>query len=124
MTTGVIRRVIPYPKLIPDEWAKKLASGPFACGIGYQIQCRENYDTLLEMEKMGGKIRDTDDKFKGSEGRDEKTKFMISPRYNPFHDTNVVIRIFGTTFKPALERECRAPGSKNIRPGDGYQSPD
>jgi len=102
----------PLSKVNPDEWAQKLAAGPFSCGIGYQIQCRENYDTLLELEKMGGKIRDTEDKFKGSEGRDEKTKFMISPRYSPFHDTNVVIRIFGTTFKPALEKECKRLGVK------------
>jgi succinate dehydrogenase/fumarate reductase flavoprotein subunit len=102
----------PLSKVNPDEWAHKLAAGPYSCGIGYQIQCRENYDTLLEMEKMGGKIRDTEDKFKGVEGRDDKTKFMISPRYNPFHDTNVVIRIFGTTFKPALKKECDRLGVK------------
>jgi len=102
----------PLSKVDPDEWAQKLAAGPYSCGIGYQIQCRENYDTLLEMEQMGGKIRDTDDKFKGAEGRDEKTKFLISPRYGPFHDTNVVIRIFGTTFKPALKKECERLGVK------------
>ena len=102
----------PLSKVNPDEWAVRLAAGPYSCGIGYQIQCRENYDTLLELEKMGGKIRDTEDQFKGSEGREEKTKFMISPRYSPFHDTNVVIRIFGTTFKPALEKECKRLGVK------------
>jgi hypothetical protein len=90
--------------LAPDEWAERLAgsSGGYTCGIAHQIQCRENYDTLFELEKMGGKIRDTEDKWVGVEGRDEKTKFMISPRGNPFHDTNVVVRVWGVTFKPAL----------------------
>jgi succinate dehydrogenase/fumarate reductase flavoprotein subunit len=102
----------PLSKVNPDEWAQVLTSGfgGYGCGIGREIQCRENYDTLLELEKMGGKIRDTDDKFKGVEGRDDKTKFLISPRMNPFHDTNVVIRVFGTTFKPALKRECERLG--------------
>ncbi len=104
----------PLSKVNPDEWAEKLTNGfgGYGCGISREIQCRENYDTLLELEKMGGKIRDTDDQFKGVEGRDEKTKFLISPRMNPFHDTNVVIRVWGTTFKPALKKECERLGVK------------
>jgi succinate dehydrogenase/fumarate reductase flavoprotein subunit len=102
----------PLSKVNPDEWAERLtnAFGGYGCGIGREIQCRENFDTLLELERMGGKIRDTDDEFKGVEGRDEKTKFLISPRMNPFHDTNVVIRVWGTTFKPALKKECERLG--------------
>jgi len=102
----------PLSKVNPDEWADRLTSafGGYGCGIGREIQCRENYDTLLELEKMGGKIRDLDDEFVGAEGRDEKTKFLISPRMNPFHDTNVVIRVWGTTFKPALRKECERLG--------------
>ena len=102
----------PLSKVNPDEWAERLTSafGGYGCGIGREIQCRENYDTLLELEKMGGKIRDLDDEFVGAEGRDEKTKFLISPRMNPFHDTNVVIRVWGTTFKPALRKECERLG--------------
>ncbi len=104
----------PLSKVDPDEWAERLASssGGYTCGIARQIQCRENYDTLLELEKMGGKVRDTEDKYQGAEGRDDKTKFMISPRSNPNHETNVVIRIWGTTFKPALKKECERLGVK------------
>ncbi|MBN1190705.1 MAG: FAD-dependent oxidoreductase [Dehalococcoidales bacterium] len=100
----------PVSKVDPDQWALRLAEGPYSCGIGYQIQCRENYDTLLELEKMGAKIRDTEGKYRDEQGFDEKTKFLISPRYNPFHDTNVVIRIWGTTFKPVLKKECQRLG--------------
>jgi succinate dehydrogenase/fumarate reductase flavoprotein subunit len=104
----------PLSKVNPDEWAERLTSGlgGFGNGIGREIQCRENYDTLLELEKMGGKIRDTEDEFVGVEGRDDKTKFLVSPRMNPFHDTNVVLRVWGTTFKPALKRECERLGIK------------
>jgi succinate dehydrogenase/fumarate reductase flavoprotein subunit len=104
----------PLSKVDPDEWAGRLTGGfgGYGNGIGREIQCRENYDTLLELEKMGGKIRDTDDQFKGVEGRDDKSKFLVSPRMNPFHDTNVVLRVWGSTFKPALKNECERLGVK------------
>ena len=61
----------PVSKVDPDEWAQRLANagGGYSCGIARQIQCRENYDTLLELEKMGGKVRDNDDEYVGAEGR-------------------------------------------------------
>jgi succinate dehydrogenase/fumarate reductase flavoprotein subunit len=104
----------PLSKIDPDEFAEWRAnlSGGYTCGIARQIQMRENYDTLLEMENMGGKIRDYDDEYIGAEGRDDKTKFMISPRLNPFHETESVIRVWGTTFKPALKKECQRLGVK------------
>jgi len=116
----------PHSKVDPDEWAKLMTEKPgimgplmkepvkysYANGIGNQIQCREDYDTLLEMEQMGGKIRDTDDEYLGAEGRYDDTKFMFSPRYSPNHSTEVVIRIWGTTFKPALKKECKRLGVK------------
>jgi succinate dehydrogenase/fumarate reductase flavoprotein subunit len=104
----------PVSKVDPDERAQQLAdaNGGYGCGIARQILCRENYDTLLELEKMGGKVRDYDDEYKGAEGRDDETKFMVSPRYNPNHETNLVLRIWGTTFKPALKKECERLGVK------------
>ncbi len=120
----------PLSRVDPDEWAIKEmnALGRYSNGIGIEIQCREDYDTLLEMEQMGGKIRDTDDEFVGVEGRDDKTKLMFSPRYSvqagygaakdwqepgfnpPEKRNNVVIRIWGSTFKPALKKECLRQG--------------
>ncbi len=85
------------------------ASGGYTCGIGRLIQCLEGYDALLELEKMGGKIRDSEDKYVGARGRDEKTKFMLSPRYQPI---NACFRVWGTTFKPALKKECERLGVK------------
>jgi len=120
----------PLSRVTPDDWAKHMADRPYCNGIGIQIQCRENFDTLLELEKMGGKIRDTDDKYAGAEGRDDKTKFMISPRYGTIHSympdprmgepnfnppekrNNVVIRVWGSGFKPVLKKECERLGVK------------
>jgi len=119
----------PLSNVDPDEWAEHMADRPYCNGIGIQIQCRENYDCLLELEQMGGKVRDTGDDYVGAEGRDDKTRLMISPRYTRVHSyvpgmvkpatlksnpenklNNVVIRVWGTTFKPALKRECKRLG--------------
>jgi len=76
---------------------------PNSNSIGSLIQCREGYDTLLEMEQMGGKIRDVKDEYLSTEGKYDDTKFMFSPRYSHNHATEVVIRVRRTTFKPALK---------------------
>jgi succinate dehydrogenase/fumarate reductase flavoprotein subunit len=121
----------PLSNVDPDEWAEHMADRPYCNGIGLQIQCREDWDTLQEMELMGGKIRDTKDEYKGAQGRDEKTKLMISPRYTRVHSyvpdmikpvtfksnpegklNNMVIRVWGSTFKPALKKECKRLGVK------------
>ena len=120
----------PLSRVTPDDWARHMANRPYCNGIGIQIQCREDFDTLLEMEQMGGKIRDIDDQYVGAEGRDDKTKFMISPRYGTIHSylpdprmgepnfnppdkrNNVVIRIWGYNFKPLLKKECKRLGVK------------
>ncbi|OGO19606.1 MAG: hypothetical protein A2Z15_07565 [Chloroflexi bacterium RBG_16_50_11] len=119
----------PLSNVDPDEWAQAMSEMPYCNGIGNQIQCREDWDTLAEMEQMGGKIRDTKGEYVGAEGRDEKSKIMISPRYTrnigfggdaanrrPFKSNpegklnNTVIRVWGTTFKPALKKECKRLG--------------
>jgi succinate dehydrogenase/fumarate reductase flavoprotein subunit len=114
----------PHSKVDPDEWAKVLAQHPgtmserpkgtpkcsYGNGIGAQITCRENFDTLLELEQMGGQIRDVHDEYVGAEGRYNDTKFMISPRTSPNHETEIVLRVWGVTFKPALKKECQRLG--------------
>ncbi len=104
----------PLSKVDPDERAQELIDedGGYQCGIANEITCRESYDTLLEMEKMGGKIRDYDDEYKGAEGRDDKTKLMFSPRFNWDHQRNVIVRVWGLGFKPALKKECERLGVK------------
>lgn len=80
--------------------------GAYGNGIMEYIQAMESYETLLELEKMGGKIRDTDDEFKGAPFRDEKTKLLFAYDYV----SKWCIRVWGTTFKPALYKECKRLG--------------
>jgi succinate dehydrogenase/fumarate reductase flavoprotein subunit len=100
----------PLINVNPDEWALRMVDrqGGYGCGIGHEIQCRENYDALLEMEKMGGKIRDYDGEYKGCMGYDEKSKYMIYRGYSPLME----VIVWGTTFKPALKKECQRLGVK------------
>jgi len=82
------------------------SNGGYANGLSRYIAARESYDALLDMEQLGGKIRDTEDVFKGAHFRDEKTKFCFAYDYqNPCH-----FRVWGTTFKPALYQECKRLG--------------
>jgi succinate dehydrogenase/fumarate reductase flavoprotein subunit len=92
------------------EMPKETPEISYGNGIGSQIQCRESYDTLLELEEMGGQIRDVHDEYVGAEGRYDDTKFMFSPRTSPNHTTEIVLRVWGTTFKPALKKECQRLG--------------
>jgi hypothetical protein len=62
------------------------------------IASREGWDALLELEEVGAKIRDTDDEFKGAPFRDEASKLLFAYDY----DNRVTLRIWGTTFKPAI----------------------
>jgi len=81
-------------------------TGGYTNAISRYIAARESYDTLLELEEMGGKIRDEGDEFKGGEFRDEKTKFLFAYDYK----NRIHFRVWGTTFKPALFRECKRLG--------------
>jgi succinate dehydrogenase/fumarate reductase flavoprotein subunit len=87
------------------EWELEF-NGGYTNALSKYIAARESFETLLELEKMGGKIRDTDDEFKGAPFRDEETKFLFVYDYaNRIH-----FRVWGTTFKPALYKECKQLG--------------
>ena len=55
---------------------------------------------------MGGKIRDTEDEFQGADFRDEATKLLFAYDYQ----NRFTLRVWGTTFKPALYGACRQLG--------------
>ena len=74
----------PSSKVDPEWRATLQRPRRYGNGIGYEIQCRENYDTLLEMEKMGGKIRDTEASLRTPRLRRKDTPFVFSPRATPF----------------------------------------
>ncbi len=80
----------------------------YSNGIARYIECEEGWHRLLDMESFGGKIRDTDDEFVGADFRDEKTKLMFAYDYK----NRFTIRVWGSTFKPALKRELIRLGVK------------
>lgn len=98
----------PCSRISPEELVQSMLddNGGYNNGISHYIECREGYDRLLDIEKMGGKIRDTEDEFKGADFRDDETKLMFAYDYeNRFN-----IRIWGTTFKPVMYRELKRLG--------------
>jgi succinate dehydrogenase/fumarate reductase flavoprotein subunit len=98
----------PCSRITPEELARAMidAHHGYNNGISHYIECREGYDRLLDMEKIGGKIRDSEDEFQGAEFRDEKTKFLFAYDY----ENKFTLRVWGTTFKPALSKDCRRLG--------------
>ena len=98
----------PASRITPEELTQALNEGVsgWMCGINTYIGCRESWDALLELEKMGMKIRDSDDEFKGAAFRDEESKLLFALDY----DKRDCIRIWGTGMKPALYEECKRLG--------------
>jgi succinate dehydrogenase/fumarate reductase flavoprotein subunit len=87
------------------EWELEF-SGGYTNGISRYIAARESYETLLELEQMGAKIRDTEDQFSQAPFRDEKTKFLFAYDYK----NRIHFRVWGSTFKPALHKACKKLG--------------
>lgn len=100
----------PCSKVSPKEMAEAYVDEQdhYSNGIGHYIECREGYDRLLDMESFGGKIRDIDDEFKGAEFRDDETKLMFAYDYTNCY----TLRVWGSTFKPALRKELQRLGVK------------
>jgi succinate dehydrogenase/fumarate reductase flavoprotein subunit len=98
----------PCSRITPEELTDALvrSHGGYCNGISHYIECREGWDRLLELEELGGKIRDTDDDFAGAEFRDEKTKLLFAYDY----ENRFTLRVWGTTFKKALYQACKRLG--------------
>ena len=93
----------PCSKITPDEYVPIVEDGfrGYVNGIMEYINCSDGYRAMLELEKMGGKIRDDADEFKGAPFRDEGTKLLFAYDYENRH----TIRVWGQTFKLALYGE-------------------
>ena len=78
----------------------------YSNGIAHYIECREGWDRLLDIESFGGKIRDTEDEFQGADFRDDETKLMYAYDYT----NRYTLRIWGTTYKKVLYKECKRLG--------------
>jgi len=94
----------------PLEFSKVTINnyGGWRCGISQHITSMESYDCLLELEKMGMKIRDSEDEFKGAGFRDEETKLMFAYDYT----AKYCVRVWGAHVKQFLYDECQRSGVK------------
>jgi succinate dehydrogenase/fumarate reductase flavoprotein subunit len=82
------------------------SSGGYDCGPLRYVSARESWDALLDCERIGMRIRDVDDEFKGAAFRDEKTKLLFAYDYK----NRVTLRVYGYNVKPLLYREVRRLG--------------
>ena len=98
----------PCSKVTPKEIAEAYVEeqDEYSNGIAHYIECREGYDRLLDLEDFGGKVRDSEGEFAGAEFRDEKTGLMFAYDYT----NKFTLRVWGSTFKPALYRELKRLG--------------
>ena len=80
----------------------------YSNGIAHYIECEEGWHRLKDMESFGGKIRDTEGEFAGADFRDERTGLMFAYDYK----NKFTLRVWGSTFKPALYKELKRLGVK------------
>ncbi len=98
----------PCSRVTPEELTQAMLddNDGYNNAISHYIECREGWDRLLDIEEMGGKIRDDQDEFSGAAFRDEESKLLFAYDYR----NRFTLRIWGTTFKPAMLNECRRLG--------------
>ena len=103
----------PCSKITPEDMVETfkgcrsgLATSEYGTGPTSYILFKESYDALLDVEKMGVKVRDVDNEFLGAEFRDDETKLMFAYDYENKH----IIRIQGAHVKPALYNELKRLG--------------
>ena len=99
----------PASKVTPEEMVEAVveSQGEYECGIFDYINCKEGYEALLDCEHLGVKIRDTEDEFKGTDFRDEKTKLLFSYDYENKYDIKVP---GGWNIRAPLLKELRRLG--------------
>jgi succinate dehydrogenase/fumarate reductase flavoprotein subunit len=101
----------PCSRVTPDDIMKALKESysdysysEYGIGISTYILCKESWDTLLEVEQMGVRIRDIDDEFVGAPFRDEETKLLFAYDYENKH----CIRLTGgADIKVAMYQELK-----------------
>lgn len=92
------------PREIAEAYVRE--QDDYSNGIGHYIECREGWDRLLDLEAFGGKIRDAEGAFCGAPFRDDETGLLYAYDYK----NRFTLRVWGSTFKPALYRELKRLG--------------
>ena len=74
----------------PEEYMDILESGPASADLKTYITAKNSWNALMELEKLGMKLRDEDGEFAGAPFRDDATKLMYAYDYK--NKVNVRIR--------------------------------
>ncbi|HJX13846.1 MAG TPA: FAD-dependent oxidoreductase [Dehalococcoidales bacterium] len=95
----------PCSRVTPEMYTRACydSAHGYTSGLVRYIYTSEGWDTLLDCEKMGVRIRDVDDEFKGADFRDDETKLMFAYDYENRH----IIRVWGYNIKPCLYAEMK-----------------
>lgn len=98
----------PASAVTPAEFTQALIDnqGGWRSGISTFIQCASAYETLLEQEAYGGKVRDDEGEFAGADFRDPASRLLFAYDYT----NRTVIRVWGHDYKPLLREQCRRLG--------------
>ena len=83
----------PCSKVTPEEYTQATidCTRGYTNGLVRYIIASEGWDTLLDSEKMGMRIRDVEDEFKVAAFRDEETKLLFAYDYKSRH----MLRVWG-----------------------------
>ena len=98
----------PCSRVTPEMYTKACYDsmhGYTGAHVRYIIT-KESWDTLVECEKWGLRIRDVEDEFKGAEFRDEATKLLFAYDYDNRH----ILRVWGYNIKPVIYKEAERLG--------------
>lgn len=98
----------PASAVSPEEFTHALVAnqGGWRSGISTYIQCASAYETLLELERYGGKVRDDEGEFAGADFRDPASRLLFAYDYAG----RTVLRVWGHNYKPLLREACRRLG--------------
>ncbi|MBE3134182.1 MAG: FAD-dependent oxidoreductase, partial [Acidobacteria bacterium] len=98
----------PCSRVSPEEFTRRVTEdcGGYDCGPLRYVNARDGWDTLLDCERMGVRIRDASGEFAGADFRDEKTGLLFAYDYQ----NRIDIRVFGHDMKPRLAAEMRRRG--------------
>jgi len=98
----------PCSSVTPEEFVESVSRDcdGYDCGPPLYINAQEAYDTLLDIERMGVRVRDAQDEFKGAAFRDDTTKLLFAYDYK----NRIDIRVHGHNVKPCLYRELKRLG--------------
>jgi succinate dehydrogenase/fumarate reductase flavoprotein subunit len=98
----------PCSEVTPEDLTERVLAdcGGYDCGPLRYVNARESWDALLDCERMGVKIRDSEGTFKGAAFRDDATGLLFAYDYRARCD----LRVYGHDMKPMLRREMQRLG--------------